>query len=143
MDETWLILRVPGGTYVWNLGHPDPAELDEAVMRARAFADFPATDTWMHDTGSAEQFVAPGVPPRTTPTTSLAVTFGEPHEKLLADAVIGPDLSKVSAKAVDAYRAEYAANTHQAQVDATVAALAGLHPDVLAAVLAHPDMARP
>jgi hypothetical protein len=143
MNETWLIVRVPGGTYVWDLGHPDPAELDDAVLRARVFAGFPATDTWMHDSATVDQFVAPGIPPRQTPTTSLAVTFGEPHANLLAAATVGPDLSKVPAKALDDYRAEYAANTHQAQVDSAVTSLAGLHPDALVAVLAHPDLARP
>lgn len=140
--DTWLIMHLPNQIYVWNLGTMAGTDLDDAIMAARTFAGFPANDTWPFLTDSVDEFVAPGIPPRRVRSTSLMVTTGMPHEKLMARATVGPDLTRVSPEQIAEYRAEYAANARQAQLGSALATLVGLHPDDLAAVLDHPQVVR-
>jgi len=113
-DETWLIIEMPAGVFVWNLGQIADADRDDIIMAARASVGFPAHDSWV--TGSA---------------LSLSITVGRPHEDLLGRATHGV-LEQLAEVPVAEYRATYAAHAQPAAVADTVVGLSELDPATLA-----------
>ena len=122
MNWWWLIVRTPDAIHVWPVwGETD--QPDEALINAaRVAVGFPAHDNWPDD-GSGY---------------SVALTLGEPHHTLLAQATVGTvaDLSKVDPAAVQAYATARVAAGRQAQIDAAKMALMQLDPAGKAAAIA-------
>lgn len=126
-EDRWLIVHTPDGPLCWNLGSPTDDELEPLINAARLAAGVPANEDWIQD-GSG---------------FAVMLTRGAPHDTLLARATIGAvaELRAADRAAVEEHAAGRRAAAHERSVAAATNALAGLPPEVLAAVLAHPDLA--
>lgn len=98
--STWLIGRVGTAVTVWNLGDPG-GQLDDLLNRARVQLGFPPAGDQVH---------------------TLQLSFGDPHDSLLAVAAVGGDLFKVDPVAVQNWVTAAAGATRQAQITAAAAA---------------------
>lgn len=126
-EDRWLIVHTPDGPLCWNLGSPTDDELEPLINAARLAAGVPANEDWIQD-GSG---------------FAVMLTRGEPHDTLLARATVSPvaELRAADRAAVEEHAAGRQAAAHERHVAATKNTLAALPPEVLAAVLAHPDLA--
>ena len=125
--STWLIIGTPSGIRCWDLGEPDDDERATLVEAARVLMDFPAHDEWV----------------LTQTPFDVQLTEGEPHPTLLERATVGTvdELRTADPAAVEEHAAARRAAARERDVEAMKTALAAMSPEVLAAVLAHPDVA--
>lgn len=133
--DTWLIVHLHGDVHVWNLGEITDADRGDAIMAARALVGFPVDDRWATEPELMWQSVAPGIPDRQVLATSVRVSFGAPHDGLMARARVWDreDLANLDPAVLAAYKSRYAENIRAHQVETLAASLA----------LAHPSLATP
>jgi hypothetical protein len=127
MSDWYLYVRTPDGNFCWKVGEPPLTE--DVVNAARAHAGFPTHDNWFDDNSGFDIQYSPGDP---------HPDYLELHAPQMLD--VG-HLHKVDREAVTAHadaRAQWYADR---QVRAVKDALTSLDPAVLAAVLAHPEVA--
>jgi hypothetical protein len=122
MDEInneWLIIHTPTGSWVWDLGTPTPDERGDLTNRARVMAGFPANNDWVGSDDAA-----------------VMLTYGRPHDSLMARATVGTvaDLARVNDDESARYAAAMAEVHQRIMVDAARDALLALPADAQAAL---------
>lgn len=122
----WLILHTPDGVWCADLGDPGPDELERLLNAARVATGFPANDDWVAD-GSDWDIQLGGPPPPSVLETATVASAA--------------DLEAVDRTAVAKHAEARRTAARQAQVIDVQAMLASLDSDVLARVLADPQLA--
>jgi hypothetical protein len=121
MNQTWLVIRNPDGVYTWDLSSRDPESLLDLVIRARILTAVPCGDGWNLE------------PER---VYDVAITSGEPHEKLGAIVSELGALDAVAPGLVTAYAESCRQETAQLQIAAAEQTLAVLSDEQVEQVIA-------